>query len=71
MIGEAFRRFHGKKIVLPKVSKKEEQRIDNEIKKLQDERAKIYDNDELTDSEVAILTREISGKIEILIESMF
>jgi hypothetical protein len=74
MTGENFRRFHGKSYSekFPiKVDKKTERHIMSEISKLQEERTKIYEDDNLTDEEVSAKSKIIFLQIRKLIDSMY
>jgi Spy/CpxP family protein refolding chaperone len=54
-----------------KVDKKTEQRINSEIKILQEQRDKIYDDLSLSDEELRESTKHINEKINQLIDSMY
>lgn len=54
-----------------KVDKKTEQKINYEIKLLQEERETLYDNINLSDEELSILEKPIDEKINQLIDSMY
>lgn len=54
-----------------KVDKKTEQKILAEIKRLTDQRTKLYENDDITDEELKILVQPIDEKINQLIDSMY
>ena len=54
-----------------KADKKTEQKIDNEIKLLQNETDALYNNDSLSDEELKILVRPIQDKINQLIDSKY
>jgi len=74
MVGENFKRFHYMKQnqkAQVKVNKITEQKIQYEIKQLQDKRDSLYDNDNITDEELKILIKPINEKIESLINSMY
>lgn len=73
--GEDFMRLHAQRSEASKpkliVNKKEEQRINAEIRKLQNEDSELYNDDFLSDEDLRIKSAEYRIKIHQLIDSMY